>query len=275
MSVSKPPNISVLYPKAKSLRESVLINSSNGIVLKHKQSVSLGLNSTQVFRLKQHQANTFDCLSCELALWRTLLGQRSLESLELVRPCLSLEPYEITSLVYNIASNFKVSPAITRKHRVVCSPNEVNGENFALLKGLGFNQCQLIIETEDDFNADVVAEFFACAKRYPFTTTGIQITRLSDDIASLVSKVKLLIKKHEPNYVFIGNSSLGLKTDTLITQNASILDNSDIKSNNIICLGPEAVSIINNRKIENLSSVCHYADALSCGKLPFSTVDDI
>lgn len=229
--------------------------------------LAIQLDARRIIRLMEHTEDIGAQLQLELELWRQVLGQREISSLELQYFDKHLEPYEITSLIHRIASQFKINKPL---YRAVMTPAEAEPEVLALLKGLSFDHCQFAMEHAQAEEAlDILEKPFSDARSFQFSKVGVQILH-SEGVENLTQSIKTLRKTLAPDYIYIGCSTNRLTAEDIETNQTLFEDDLRTRRTDFLSLGPEATSVIGNNTIDAISDAKRYADAVNTGKLPIT-----
>ena len=243
--------------------------SHSGTVLRkylceNHRPLSIQLDALRISQLAPYHHNACEVIVNELKLWRKVLGPRRLASLELHYQKDMLEPYQITELIHCIASEFEIkNPA----YRVVLRSECANAGILALLKGLGFMQCQFLIEHAKFISADDLASSFKLARKFQFDAIGVQITH-SEDMIKVSQSIKALNNQLHPDYISIGQSTAKLTADDC-KQGLTLFEDDLIdRDTDFLCLGPEAVSELGDLKLDSISDPARYVDEIQQRHLP-------
>lgn len=202
----------------------------------------------------------------EIALWAGAIGHRTVNTLLLCYPFRNLLPYEITEVLHALASNFSLAESEHRCHRVATNITEINSDNIALLKGLGFNQYQIVLSRDDLEDLPRLEATAKLIRQYSFSGVGIQIhdANCLDDLRESVLDVKQRIN---PDYIYIGHRAKLFDADA-ITKGSIIFDGENELEDNCLYMGLEGTSHLQSLALQNFCSPKRYLKALEAGQLP-------
>ncbi len=204
----------------------------------------------------------------EVKAWSSAIGPRIVQSLYLIHPYKYLEPFELTRLLYEIASQFKISSCDYRTFVIVSELDEINSESLALVKGLGFNRYQILVEDKHFENIDVIGKKLRWIKEFSFNEVGLQIIG-SESLIEMRSIIRHIEHVCKPDYICFGKTWDSLKV--LSSANHIECDVVDTSNTDVIELGSEGRCKIGEHKIQNYSSPEKYRASLDMKRLPIHT----
>lgn len=204
-------------------------------------------------------------LDCEIKLWSGIIGPRVIQSLYIIHPYSYLEPFELTRMLHEIASRFRMATDPNKSFAVVSEINEINSEHLALVKGLGFTRYQIIIQESQLADLKLLSRKLRWAKEFAFAEVGIQIVK-SHCLQTMRSAIKQLEQECKPDYICVGKAWDSLE----VLASATHLENEVIDGPNIDVLefGPDGVCKIGEHKMQNYSSPEKYRASLDVERLP-------
>jgi len=233
--------------------------------------VSICLNGMSFSWIKDKgpndQTSAGNLLSKEIQLWSDAIGHRIVESLLFCFPFQFMQPYELTEIMHVLASRFSLSESHTRCHRVATKLDEINSDHIALLKGLGFNQYQIIVSREDLENLAALDDAMQLIRQYSYSGIGIQIHD-ADCLDDLRDNVIDLKSKLRPDYIYIGYRPKLL--DNNMEYGAIIFDGENEMEQNRIYMGLEGTSNLQSLVLQNYCNPERYISALKSDKLPIN-----
>jgi len=230
--------------------------------------VSICINADAFAWVKEHNNALApgQIIRKEIKLWAEAIGHRTVETLLICYPFRNLEPYEFTEVMHAMASSFSLSESANRRHRVATNIAEINSDNVALLKGLGFNQYQIVLSRDDLTDLPRLEATAKLIRQFSFSGIGIQIHDADclDDLRDNVIDVKQRIN---PDYIYIGHRSKLLDSENN-SKNSIIFDGENEMEDNCLYMGLEATSHLQSLVLQNFCSPKRYLKALEAGQLP-------
>lgn len=138
-------------------------------------SLNIDCKAAQQNALSQADSNfSYRHFIQELLLWSPHLKSRPVSRIWINDPFCSMDPPDLTELVYAIAQNFRLRKG-RQEHIAVLSCESATREHIALLKGLEFNHIELYLlpqcsVPEVAILRDIIKDF-----RFPFMSVGFDV----------------------------------------------------------------------------------------------------
>ena len=231
-----------------------------------ERPLTIALETERFSQLRADGFETESLIQKELSLWRRALGTRKLHLVQVGYKSHLLAPYELTGLIHHLAKEFDSNPP---NYRAVLAPEDTKPSIFALLKGLGFNCCQFLIEHAEHASIESLRPCFESVENYRFPQIGVQIQH-STGVDNLSSLIKNLYKEFAPNYIFVGTNTEKLNESMTLQQQTLFEHDLQTTNSDFLCLGPAAQSEFNGVSLTTLANPERYAIALKNGELPLT-----
>jgi len=202
----------------------------------------------------------------ELEQWATALGSRKVHSLHINQPQRLLKSFELTKVMYLLASKFRVTPQSQGAQSVISYLDDINGEHLALIKGLGFTTYHIIVNPEELADKARLAKKIATLRDYAMHTIGIQLLN-THNLADMRASVQEIRRHCGPEFIYTGAP---WNRSDVYTKDQYDSTDSETHSDAIdrVELGPEGTHRLGDETLSNYSSPVKYEHALAIKRLP-------
>lgn len=215
--------------------------------------------------LLRYQNPLVEHLGQELQLWASILGQRPIHALYLLHPYRYLQPFELTRLLHVIASRFRVDNTSSRRYAIISGIEEITSEHLALVKGLGFNCYQIIVSDPELQSLKKLSKKIALIRDYAIESIGVQMLH-PDCLGEIREHIREIQTECHPDYICLGKAWDSSEV-VYSTHEYERFDWTE-EGLDVLELGPEGTSVIDELKIQNYCSSEKYRAALDVGRLP-------
>ena len=225
------------------------------------KAIQIALHCERFEACIARQWSITDLLIQEIDLWAKYLGPRTIESIHIYNPTAYLEPYELTRIMHAISSHFHFSGGGNKHHVVVSPPEQINKDTLALLRGLGFNQCRLLLNAQPQKTLHVLIEKVNAVRELNFTYVGIQLSHTIDP-NSIRELTYTLCQSCNPDYICVGNENNAFN---VFTREHHPYEK---ENNDTLELGPESCSILGDNEFVGFKDPDRYFTAITNRKIP-------
>lgn len=241
------------------------LEKARELTLSPQRPVSLIVDCARFSALQTPSKRPVDYLTSELKLWASVVGARPVESLFLQQPYVHLEPFELTRLLHEIACCFQVNRTGEKKYVVTSDTQQITSAHLALIKGLGFCCYQIIVPDHHLNNFEALTRKIKLIRDFNIPLVGLQFLH-ADCLSDICQSIKKLQASGGPDYICLGSPWEAMHIVSA-TQNATV-DFSHPDNIDVIELGPEGDSHIDDIHIQNYSAIERYKASLEVNRLP-------
>lgn len=233
--------------------------------LSPQRALSVVVDCTRFNTLHSSHQRPVDYLLLELRLWASILGARPIDSVFLQHPYQHLEPFELTRLLHEIACRFRVKRSGEKKYVVTSEGEQISSAHLALIKGMGFCCYQIVVSEQQLANIEALAKKIRLIRDFNIRLIGVQLLH-TDCVNEMSKAIKKLQDKGAPDYVCLGNPWETM--NILSGSQPASLDFNHQPNIDIIELGPDARSHIDETSLQNYSAIEKYTASLDVSRLP-------
>ncbi len=218
---------------------------------------------------KDTEATFAEFLKEEIHLWSKVLGNRTVGSLFIFHPYPKLAPFEFTRVLHMIASKFHIPEKPDKNFAVISSTEDINANQLALSKGLGFSNFQIVLDKHELQNIEPLLKKVRLLRDYCVSSVGVQLHH-PDCLSEIRESIKRIESECAYDYICLGNrpENFNLVSDSG-TAFGEEFQNDDV---DVLELGPEGASAIGDIRIQNYCSKDKYRQSIIDNRLPVLVV---
>lgn len=231
--------------------------------------IDICIDSQRLEKLKHLPFSASGLIAKEIKLWGALIGHHPVNNLLFNTPFEVLEPFELTEILHALATSFKLSENKTRTFRVTVAPGAITEDHIALLKGLGFNHVQIVLNHDEIEDIETLINAKIVLNSFSIKDISFLIRKL-DLGNALQVQIKQLKDHVEPNFIQFGNRPSLQHKNHSCDADAIVFDDDSLSQQNLLCLGPEASSYLEQVELQSICKPEVYCFALRRNRLPLA-----